>query len=183
MHVSRLGAIPSQPAQADHLTVGDAFRKRDFDFTAGRQRDALLRLARDVFKRHGQRRRNVLAAPPTRALTSLGRAERLAEQMREDIISAARPAPKRASGAEKSQAKPSKSLSARPTTTAAEPLKALESRLAVGVDLAAVELGALRRVTQDFVGHVDLGEFVLRLRIAGVAIRMMSFWRACDKPS
>src|SRR3712207_237741 len=53
---------------------------------------------------------------------------------------------------------------------AAESLEALEARLALAVDLAAVELGALGRVAQNLVGGVDLGELVLRLGVVLVAV-------------
>ena len=49
--------------------------------------------------------------------------------------------------------------------------KTLEAaRLAVGADLATVELGALVGVADDFVGRVDLGELFLRLGIVLVLV-------------
>src|SRR5690606_35793012 len=48
-----------------------------------------------------------------------------------------------------------------------------ESRLAAGVDLAAVELAALHVVAHDFVRLVDLREAVLGLRVVRVLVRMI----------
>ena len=47
----------------------------------------------------------------------------------------------------------------------AEALKALETRLAVGANLAAVELGALLLVADDLVGGVGFVEALLGLRV------------------
>ena len=47
------------------------------------------------------------------------------------------------------------------------------ARLAVGVDLAAVEGAALLLVAQNFVGRIDLGEFRLRLGVVGVLVGMV----------
>ena len=51
--------------------------------------------------------------------------------------------------------------------------KALEARLAVGVDLAAVELLALVLVADDLVGRVDFGKARSGLRIVLVAVGVM----------
>src|SRR5204862_687020 len=55
---------------------------------------------------------------------------------------------------------------------AAEALEALEAWLAFGVDLAAVEGLALVLVADDLVRALELGEFIGRLRILGVGIRV-----------
>src|SRR5262249_11213006 len=55
---------------------------------------------------------------------------------------------------------------------ATEPFEPLETRLALGVDLAAVELLALLVVADNLVGAVQLGELGGRLRILLVGIRM-----------
>ena len=60
---------------------------------------------------------------------------------------------------------------ARAEGTAAGPERvAGEARLALGVDLAAVELAALGRVAEDLVGGVDLGEGFLRLGVVAVLV-------------
>src|SRR6201999_1470549 len=51
--------------------------------------------------------------------------------------------------------------------------KAGETRLTVGVDLAAVELLALVLVAQDLVSRIDLGKTLRCLRIVLVAVRVM----------
>src|SRR5262249_3921811 len=56
--------------------------------------------------------------------------------------------------------------------TMAEALKALESRLAFGVDLAAIESLALALLAQDFIGRVQLGKARSRPRIMLVGVRM-----------
>src|SRR5207237_3117673 len=61
---------------------------------------------------------------------------------------------------------------ARARVAAAESFKALEARLALGVDLAAVERLALVLVADDLVGAVQLGELVRRLRILLVGVRV-----------
>src|SRR5690606_7634604 len=57
-------------------------------------------------------------------------------------------------------------------TESLEAFESLELRLAVGADLAAVELGPLLLVADDLVGGIDLGEAVLRLRIGLVLVGM-----------
>src|SRR5206468_3759159 len=54
----------------------------------------------------------------------------------------------------------------------AEALKALEARLAFGVDLTAIELLALVRVADDLIRAVQLGELRRRLRVLLVRIRV-----------
>ena len=64
---------------------------------------------------------------------------------------------------------------ARTETTArlrAETLEALEARLALGVDLAAVECLALVGIADDLVGGVELGKTRGRLRVVLVGVRM-----------
>src|SRR6185369_2261575 len=48
-----------------------------------------------------------------------------------------------------------------------------KARLAIGVDLAAVELLALVLVAHDLVGGIDLGKARSRLRIVLVVVRVM----------
>src|SRR5262249_23524052 len=54
----------------------------------------------------------------------------------------------------------------------AETFKTLEARLALGVDLAAVERLALVRLAQDLVGGVELGEAIGGLGVVLVGVRM-----------
>ena len=55
---------------------------------------------------------------------------------------------------------------ARPARAAlAEAFEALETRLAVSADFAAVELLALVRVADNLIGVVDFGEILFRLRV------------------
>ena len=65
-------------------------------------------------------------------------------------------------------------LAAKAATPAptAEAFKALEARLAFGVDLAAVEGLALVGFAEDLVGGIELGEARGRLRIVLVGVRM-----------
>ena len=82
---------------------------------------------------------------------------------------------------------PAERACARP---AAEAFEALEARLALGVDLAAVERLALVVVADDLVGAVELGELVRRLRVLLVGVRvqllrelaigLLDVFRACD---
>src|SRR5262249_32896212 len=60
---------------------------------------------------------------------------------------------------------------ARPTP-AAETFEALETRLALGVDLAAIEGFALVRFAQDFISGVQLGKARGCLRVMLVGVRM-----------
>ena len=55
-----------------------------------------------------------------------------------------------------------------------EAFKPLKSRLALGVDLAAVEGAALLLVADDLISRTHLSEFFLRLGI-GALIRMIFF--------
>src|SRR5204863_1443342 len=54
----------------------------------------------------------------------------------------------------------------------AKAFKALEARLAFGIDLAAIELLALVRVADDLISAVQLGKFRGRLRVFLVRIRV-----------
>jgi hypothetical protein len=56
---------------------------------------------------------------------------------------------------------------------AAGALEPLEARLALGVDLAAIESGAALLVAQYLIGLVGCGEAVLGLGILGILVRMM----------
>ena len=171
--VAGLAAVASpKPAQPDHLAVGDPLRDDDVDLAPVREGDALLRLAGDVLEGDVERRRDVLAARPRRLAGGAGAlAEGLAEELREDVVAAAgAPAPAAAGTGAEAEAEALEVALVAAARPAREALEALEARLAVGVDLAAVELGALAGVAEDLVGRVQLGEAVLRLRIGGVAV-------------
>ena len=66
---------------------------------------------------------------------------------------------------------------------AAEALEALEARLALGVDLAAVEGLALVVVAEDFVGGVQLGELATPPSCRACWRRDAASWRACGRRS
>src|SRR5438270_924581 len=60
-------------------------------------------------------------------------------------------------------------------TAGAEPLKSLESRLAFGIDLTAVEGLALVGIADDLVGSVEFGETARRPRIILIGVRVQLF--------
>src|SRR5262249_62427481 len=96
-----------------------------------------------------------------------------AEHALEDVLEAAEPGAAAAGAAEAAGKDRLEIL--RPKTAAglaAESLEAVEARLAVGTDLAAVERLALAVVAQDLVGAVELAEALRRLRIAFVGVRV-----------
>src|SRR6516164_1562109 len=64
---------------------------------------------------------------------------------------------------------------AAPTGATAETLEALEARLALGVDLTAIERLALVLVAQKLVGGVQFGKARRRLRIVFIGVRMQLF--------
>ena len=90
--VSRL----AEPAQPDHLAVGDTLRDDDVDLAPGREGDALLRLARDVLEGDVS-----VASTSSPLRPGAGRPRRRASRkaspnsVREDVLAAAarRPAP------------------------------------------------------------------------------------------
>src|SRR5206468_48287 len=61
-----------------------------------------------------------------------------------------------------------------------EALETLETRLALGVDLAAIEGFALLRVANDLVSSVQLGEAASSLGIVLVGVRMMLFGQLAE---
>ena len=172
-------ALPLQP---DLLAGGDAGRNLDVELAAGRQADALV-AAPDRFlqrHRHGDGQIEVDADPaavefkragsPGAAASAASAATRgVAEHAVEDVLEAA--AAHAAAGA---TTKTVLEAAARTGTaagaTAREPL---EARLALGIDLAAVELLALVLVADDLVGRVDLRKAGRGLRVVLVVIRVM----------
>ena len=176
-----------EPAQADHLAVGDALRDDDVDLAAGpgRRRASSPRSAMSS-RVTVERRRDVLAPRSRRLAGRAGRARRKASPKSCEKMSSPPPAraPAAAAGAgAEAEAEAPKSPSWPPPGRPVEAFEALEARLAVGVDLAAVELGALAGVAEDLVGRVQLGEAVLRLRVGRRCGRDDGSWRACGRPS
>ena len=176
----RLRALALQP---DRLAVLDIGRQLDGDLAAvGKLRGDLGGgdhvLEADV---HGDvevgRRRHAAAAAAllaeARALPGARRSllESVAEDLAEDVVGV------EAGGAELEMAgaRPAALLAAeageRVAAAGARP-ELLESRLARGVDLAAVEGLALLLVAEDLVGLVGLRKALLGLRIVRVLVRM-----------
>src|SRR5215207_5004924 len=173
--VARRGfALPLQP---DLLAGDDACRDPDIELLAGRQADALFPAFDRLLQRHrhGDVQIEIEADPagvefegPAAAGTSApGRA---AEHAVEDIL---KTCPARAAG---TAAGAEAGFEAARSTGAAARVaagKTLEAWLALGVDLAAVELLALVLVADDLVGGIDLGKARSRLRIVLVVVRVM----------
>ena len=172
--VARRGfALPLQP---DLLAGGDACRDPDVELLAGRQADALSPPLTDsssdtVIATFRSRSRPI---PPVSNSKSGRRPDvrpGTAEHAVEDILKA-RPASaaRTAAGAEAVGLEATSSTGAAARVAAG---KTLEARLAVGVDLAAIELLALVLVADDLVGRVDLGKARSRLRIVLVVVRVV----------
>src|SRR5690606_25597323 len=62
-----------------------------------------------------------------------------------------------------------------------EPVEAMEARLALRVDLAAVELGALLLVAENFIGGIDLGKLLLGLGIILVLVGMIGLGELAER--
>jgi hypothetical protein len=69
----------------------------------------------------------------------------------------------------------------RPARAAPARRKTLEAVLAFRIDLAAIELAALVLVAHDLIGGVQLGEFILRLRVLLVAVGVMLLGEAAKR--
>ena len=95
--------------------------------------------------------------------TNAAAAHGVTEQVREKVVSPG--------GATRPAEAEREALSALPAAGAgAEALVPLELGFSFRVDLAAIVLGALRRVAQDLVRGVRLGKLLLRARVAAVAV-------------
>ena len=176
-------ALPLQP---DLLTGRHAGRNLDVEFLPARQPDALLGTVHGFLERHrhGDAEIEIRRAKPaaiefeglrTGATTAATRAarRRSAEHAIEDVLetAAAEAAARAASaGTEIEILEPGAACTARARAAAG---KALKSRLALGVDLATVELFALGLVAKNLVGRIHLGKARGGLRIVLVGVGVM----------
>src|SRR6185437_7931807 len=185
-------ARPSLPFQPDLLTVGDAGGYLYFDLLAGRQMHARLGALRCIGKADGQRRMQILAGrrraeilrlessaiETARARAGAGRAaaEHAAQQILESAARSAAAAG--ALEAVRTEREALEMRAARPAGARARagmPAEALvsgESRLALGVALAAVERLALVGVAHDLVRRVQLRKVRRGLGIVFVGVRV-----------
>ena len=140
----------------------------------GRQIDARLLAADELLERDRGGRGDVLAArsaagaAPARRPRRRRSAGEAAEDVAEDVLGREGSPSAPEVDQRKLRTPPAGVLAA--AGRAAEALEALEVRLAVGADLAAVELSALLLVADDLVGGVDLGEALLGLRVVLVLV-------------
>ena len=170
MRIVPLLALAAQP----HLRAAfDAGRELQVDGLAVRERDALRLQGGRVLERHaqaigdigalGRRCRAAAEAGGEAAATAAAPAS---EQALENVAEIA------AVGAEIEPA----GAAAESTAAARSPAPGTEAerrgRIAVRVDLAAIELGALVLVVQQVIGGRHLAEALRRLRIVLVAIRV-----------
>jgi hypothetical protein len=150
----------------------------DIELLAGRQAYPLFCALDGVLERNGQRGIDVEVDPDAAgvefeliaaaARTAAGRA---AEHAVEDVLEAAAAGPASGAAARVEGVGLEAARSGAAARVAAA--KALEARLALGIDLAAVELLALVLVAEDLVRRVELGKALGGLRIALVAVGVM----------
>src|SRR5882724_368983 len=147
-------ALPLQP---DLLAGGDACRNPDIELLAGRQADALLRAVDRLFQRdgHGDVQVEIEADATGIELKRAAAAGALSagstsEHAVEDVFEPRTTAGTGAAGTEGMGLE----TATRPAGATARPAagKALEARLAVGVDLAAIELLAFVLVADNLIG-------------------------------
>ena len=195
----------SLAAKPDLLAAGDPRRDLDVDVLAGRQAHALGDAVRGFRQRHRHRRGDVGAdaeilglerrtgtawrARPARAGAPAHAAEGLPENVLEAAETGAAAAAPRAAGKalgteaeglELRLGREAAGAAAR-AGAAAEPLEAAEARLALGVDLAAVERLALVVLAKDLVGGIDLGKARRRLGIVLVGVGMQFLGEAPER--
>src|ERR1700730_1168562 len=174
-------ALPLQP---DLLTGGDAGRNLDIKFLAGRQPDAPLRAVDRLFQRHRhgdgkvEVERDAAGIELEGVTGSAPRAapRRTAEHAVQDVLeTAAAKAARTSTAAAECVARKAALAGTRARVAAGEAAarEALEARLALGVDFAAIELLALVLVADDLVGRVELGKTLRSLRIVLVAVGVM----------
>ena len=175
-------------AQADLLAVGDAGRDLDVQLLAGRQTDALLGTLDGFLEGHGHGDIDVeigdaaaIGAAAAEATTAV-EFERLrsgagaapgcaAEHAVENILEAGSTTCATAKALLAAAEGVFEAGAARAATAAAR--EALETDLAVGIDLAAVELLALFLVAEDFIGRVHFRKPLGGFRIVLVGVGMM----------
>src|SRR6516164_1265671 len=177
------GRALALPLQADLLAVGDAGGDLDVELLAARQPHALLTAFHRLFQRRGHRDVEIeveadaagfklegIAA--ARATACAGGSA--AEHAVQDVLKTAGTAAAGGKAAAGTGAE-GEALEAAGTRAAARTAagKTGEARLALGVDLAAVELLALVLVAQNLVGGIDLGESRRRLRVVLVRVGMV----------
>ena len=187
---------PALPGHAlavepDLLAVGDAGRNLDVDVLAGRQLQPLGGAVRRFRQRHRHLGLHVGADAEILGLEIGAAAARAAaEGFAQNILEAAgrrppacaaAPAPGGAGETFRAEAEAFEIAVAAEAGTragAAAAVKTLEARLALGVDLAAVERLALVLVAEDFVRGVELGKARRRLRIVLVGVGMQLLCQA-----
>jgi len=147
----------------------DPRRNRHFDFLAGRKPHALLGAAHGFRQRYRERSGDIRAAR-----RRFGREVFKCAASRARAAEAAEPAA--AARAMRAAGAPGEGLEVAYATEAGWPplpraktFEALEARLALGVDLAAVEGLALLLVADDLIGSIKLGEARRRLRMCLLA--------------
>src|SRR5262249_43061516 len=164
----------SLPFQADGLAVVQSGGDLDVDLPASRELHTLVRALGRFRQRDRKRSGDVLAGAAQillleleAAATGPPRTPGASERSLQDTLEApkadeATKPPAAAAGILKAITPPAEGFEnalraeAAVPATMAEPLKALESRLAFGIDLAAIESLALALLAQDFVGRVQL---------------------------
>src|ERR1700722_7142241 len=183
-------------AKPDLLAIGDPGGNLDFDVLARRQPHPLAHAVRRVRQRQSQGRRDISAGAEIVGLkrrapaAARGAAERLAQNVLE--AAKAGSATARRSAATASTAGETfgteverlelglraKSGAGARAGAAAESLKSLEARLALGIDLAAVECFALVILAEDFIRRIDFGKARRRIGIVLVGVGMQFFRKA-----
>src|SRR5262245_16119548 len=176
------GPLPFQP---DGLAVVQPGRDLHVDLPAGGQLHALVRTLGRFQQGDGQRGGDVAADTKVLLLeletAGLPRTRGTPKRLLQNILEAAEAAKSAAApaGVLKAVAPEAKRFkNAFPAKAAtrpapgAETLKALEARLALGVDLAAIEGLALVRLAQNFVSSVQLGKARGCLRVVFVGVWM-----------
>src|ERR1700676_201726 len=174
-------ALPLQP---DLLTGGDAGRNLDIEFLPGRQPDAPLRAVDRLFQRHrhgdgkveGERAAAGLELEGVAGCAPRAAPRRTAEHAVQDVLeTAAAKAAGTGTAAAEGVARKAALAGTRARVTAGEAAarEALEARLALRGDFAAIELLALVLVADDLVGRVQFGKARRGFRIVLVGIGVM----------
>ena len=178
----RAGPGQALPFEPDLLAIGETRRNLDVHFLAVRQVHAAGAAFGGLGERDGHRHRDVAAAGRRAEIIRLeleagAPAPCSAEHALENVLEAAKSARARASPPEGAAARKGRLEILRLPEAAgarvlAEALEALKPRLALGVDLAAVERLSLRAIAQDFVSRIELAETLRRFRVVLVGVRM-----------